>query len=101
MSLAHAYDTVPAHPLGIPVDGRERYGMTAEQACVYRFLVKTFILHDMPFRVRFRATAKAMGTGTTKLHARVKALVERGWIIEKRRGVYAFVHPVMHFKVPR
>ena len=31
-ALAHSEGTVPAHPLGQPLDGRPRYGMTPEQA---------------------------------------------------------------------
>lgn len=100
MSLAHATATVPAHPLGIPVDGRERYGMTPEQACVYRFLVKTQP-HGERFKLHFRSLAKSMVCGLGNAHQRVTGLVERGWLKVDRTGGYAFVHPIMFFKVPR
>jgi hypothetical protein len=100
MSLAHAQDTIPAHPLGIPVDGRPRYGMTPDQACLYRALVKA-MPHDKAFRMKFRTAAAKMGIDTSRLHVRMQALVERGWMHQHRRGVYGFVAPVKLFKVPR
>lgn len=100
MSLAHAHDTVPAFPLGQPVDGRERYGMTPEQACVYRFLVDTQP-HAERFKINFRSLARSMVCGLGNAHQRVTALVERGWITVDRTGGYRFVQPVMHFKGPR
>jgi hypothetical protein len=51
-----AIRTVPGFPLGQPVDGRERYGMTAEQAHAYCWLVKNRP-HDKPFCLNFRDPA--------------------------------------------
>lgn len=99
MSLAYATDTVPAFPLGQPLDGRERYGMTPEQACLYRALVKA-MPHDKAFRMKYRSAAAKMGTDASRLHVRMQALVERGWIHQHRRGVYGFVAPVKLFAVP-
>jgi len=100
MNLALAQSTIPAHPLGIPVDGRERYGMTPEQACVYRFLVGTQP-HDEDFRINFRALARSMIWGLGNAHQRVTGLVERGWLKVDRMGRYQFVAPIKHFREPR
>jgi hypothetical protein len=100
MSLAHSHDTVPAFPLGQPLDGRERYGMTPEQACLYRALVRA-MPHDKAFRMNFCVAAAKMGTNASQIHVRMMALVERGWMVKFRRGVYGFVYPVKLFKVPR
>lgn len=101
MSIAHAYETVPAHPLGIPVDGRKRYGMTPEQACLYRWLVK-YRPHDQEFRISMRQVAKVMLCKSHEnISDRVDNLIDRGWLKECEKGRYAFVHPVMHFKAPR
>lgn len=101
MSLAHATATVPAHPLGIPVDGRERYSMTREQAILYRWLVK-YSPSEAPFRINSRQVAAVMLCKSNEnIAKRVENLIARGWVKRIRRGVYAFVHPVMHFKAPR
>lgn len=97
MSLAHLNDTVPAHPLGIPVDGRKRYGMTPEQAITYRHLVKTKP-HDEQFAIHFRSLARSLICGLGNVHQRVTGLTERGWLTVDRKGRYSFVHPVMHFR---
>lgn len=96
--------TVPAFPLGQPVDGRPRYGMTPEMACAYRWLVK-YKPHDESFAVNFRETGWRMARHPSKIHATVQALVERGWITPDaspgRYTTYRFVHPVMQFKAAR
>lgn len=100
MSEAHALErTVPAFPLGQPVDGRPRYGMTPEQACLYRWLVLQKP-HAKPFAMNSRAIAwlfhqKSHG-GILRL---VTGLIERGWLEGDGRA-YRFVHPVMTFKAP-
>lgn len=50
---------VPAFPLGQPVDGRPRYGMTPAQADVYRCLVK-HKPHNDAFGINFRELAWRM-----------------------------------------
>lgn len=95
MSLAYDFQTVPAYPLGKPLDGRERFGMTAEQAALYRWLVNNRP-HNEPFKMLFRDVAKRANRDLSKVHDQVAALVERGWL--KNVGtLYAFVHPVMRF----
>jgi DNA-binding MarR family transcriptional regulator len=101
----YAIRTVPGFPLGQPVDGRERYGMTAEQAHAYCWLVKNRP-HDKPFCLNFRDAAWSLHRHPGRTHAVISALVERGWIQKidapnSRAVTYAFVHPVMTFKVPR
>jgi hypothetical protein len=97
---ALAYQTtVPAYPLGRPVDGRPRYGMTQEQAYVYRWIVKNRP-HDGPFNVNFRELASCMmATSVHHVHGRVQALVERGWLT-KDDGGYRLLHPVKVFRAP-
>jgi hypothetical protein len=97
LSVAHQMQTVPAHPLGIPVDGRKRYGMTPEQAITYRHLVKTKP-HDEVFSIHFRTLAKSLICGLGNVHQRVTSLVERGWLTVDERGRYQFVEPVMQFR---
>lgn len=97
---ALAYEnTVPAYPLGRPLDGRNRYGMTPEQACLYRWLVK-HKPHDRKFGINYRETAWRMARHYTKIHASVQALIDRGWL-DGRGNAYAFVHPVMKFREAR
>ena len=96
---ALALKTVPAFPLGQPVDGRPRYGMTPEQAHVYRWLVKTRP-HDRAFTVDFRHIARAMASTNGNIHGRVMALVERGWLDRDDAG-YRFVQPIRVFKEPQ
>lgn len=99
MSLAHSHDTVPAHPLGIPVDGRERYGMTPEQAALYQWLIRNRPTDGL-FQMRFRQICKARSTWPNRLHQMTENLVARGWLHKEGRR-YCFVKPVMHFKAPR
>lgn len=102
MSEAYVYhfDTVPAFPLDIPTDGRQRFSMTVEQAIVYRWLVK-HRPHTGPFRVNFREIAKITITHAALAHERVQALVERGWLRACGHGIYEFVQPVRQFREAR
>ena len=95
--------TVPAFPLGRPVDGRQRFSMTSHQAAVYRWLV-TCRPHGETFALNFRAMATEMGWPLSTLHLCVQGLVERGWLHVVPNGshtLYAFVHPIKHFREPR
>jgi len=99
MTLAKSYATIAAYPLGEPDDGRERYGMTPEQAALYRWLIDNRP-HDRPFRMEYREIARKTAVALQNLHQRVSALVERGWITPveiKGRTHFAFVHPIMRF----
>lgn len=98
MSALAKDNTVPAFPLGQPVDGRERYGMTPEQAHVYRWLVQ-YKPHNQPFPVNTRALGQAMATTHSSIHDRLKALVDRGWL-QGQGSFYRFVEPIMAFKAP-
>jgi predicted DNA-binding transcriptional regulator len=99
-SLAfYATRTVPGFPLGEPVDGRLRFGMTPEQANIYRWLVQ-HRPHDRSFVISFRHIAQCMASTSGNIHQRVAALVERGWL-EREDAGYRFVQPVMHFAEPR
>jgi predicted DNA-binding transcriptional regulator len=99
-SLAfYATKTVPGFPLGQPVDGRPRYGMTPEQAYIYRWLVE-HRPHSNSFAINFRHIAQRMASTSGNIHQRVAALCERGWL-EREDAGYRFVHPVMQFKEPR
>ncbi len=104
MSEAYAYEaTVPAFPLGQPKDGRKRYGMTPEQAAVYRWLVMNRPVQGS-FCINFRQLAQCMGLEHhSPVHNQVTALVERGWIapVDGLYSEYRFVHPVMRFREPR
>jgi hypothetical protein len=95
----YATRTVPGYPLGRPVDGRLRFGMTPEQANIYRWLVK-HKPHTGSFAVNFRNLAQCMASTSGNIHQRVAALVERGWL-EREDAGYRFVHPVMQFKESR
>lgn len=96
--------TRPAFPLGQPYDGRDRYGMTVEQAHVYRWLVK-HRPHDNTFQIDYRDVATCMHSKPSNIHMRICALIERGWLRRSDTGSgmarYAFVHPVMTFAEPR
>lgn len=95
--------TIPAFPLGQPVDGRPRYGMTPEQATVYRWLV-AHRSHLHVFRLDFRDVASGVNMHLSTVHHCVRELVDRGWLYEvmaKTHTRYGFVHPVMHFKEPK
>lgn len=95
----YATRTVPGFPLGQPHDGRPRYGMTPEQAALYRWLV-THKPHNSAFGINFREAGWRLARHFSKVHMTVQALIERGWL--KGQGdAYAFVHPVMQFKAPR
>jgi hypothetical protein len=102
----YAIRTVPGFPLGQPVDGRERYGMTREHADAYRWLVKNRP-HDKPFCLNFRDCAwSRQKISHSRTHDTIAALVERGWIQKidapnSRAVTYSFVHPVMQFKESR
>jgi hypothetical protein len=100
----YAIRTVPAFPLGVPEDGRPRYGMTPEMACAYRWLVD-HKPHEAPFGINFRETAWKMARHGGAMHATVQGLVERGWIekaeVRGSETTYQFVRPVMTFKAPR
>lgn len=92
--------TRPAFPLGQPFDGRPRYGMTPEQAAVYRWLVANRP-HDGAFRLDFRDVAAGVPMHLSTVHRSVRELVDRGWLFEvlgKTHTRYGFVHPVMHFR---
>lgn len=104
MSLAHATDgTVPAHPLGIPTDGRKRFSMTARIARAYRWLVLNRP-HDGEFLLNFREAAEGIGCNTSAAHFSVVALEERGWLRRvnpsQTNARFAFVHPVKMFREP-
>jgi hypothetical protein len=95
--------TIPAFPLGRPVDGRERFGMTHEMARVYRWLV-AHRPHDGNFAVDFREAGDALGIPSCgTVHYLTTALVERGWlklVNGARYERYQFVHPVKVFRAP-
>jgi len=106
MSAVVCYDEqyVPAHPLGIPVDGRPRYGMEPEQAKLYRWLLANRAHHE-EFRFDFRAVALAIGSHHGTVHNLTKGLVERGWLYRADNSnhlkvIYGFVQPVVHFREP-
>lgn len=99
--ISPALKTIPAFPLGQPVDGRPRYGMTPEQAAVYRWLVANRP-HNGVFRLDFRNVASGVPMHLSTVHRCVRELVDRGWLYEvlgKTQTRYGFVSPVMHFKV--
>lgn len=96
---ALAMETVPAFPLGRPSCGTMRYGMTPEQAILYRWLVKNKP-HTEGFRINFRQAAMLFLTGHSKIHARATALVERGWL-KKDGQRYSFVEPIQHYRERR
>ncbi len=101
-ALAHEI-TVPAYPLGRPVDGRERYGMTPEQARVYRWLVARRP-NAGRFYLDFRHAAQALEMWLSKVHWCMVQLVERGWVESFPNAghtQYAFVQPVMYYAEPR
>lgn len=97
---------VPAHPSGIPADGRLRYGMTPEQASLYRWLVANRS-HDEEFHFDFRRAAEALGFyHGGAVYQVVRGLIERGWLYRVENGnhldtVYGFVQPIMRFREPR
>lgn len=98
--IAAALKTVPAFPLGQPVDGRPRYGMTPEQAAAYRWLVANRS-HLHAFLLDFRDVAAGVPMHLSTLHHCVRELVDRGWLYEVRGETqtrYGFVAPVMHFE---
>lgn len=91
--------TVPAYPLGKPVDGRDRFGMTPEQAKVYRWLV-LHRSHTEPFVIYFRDMASIFRTFPGDIHRHVQCLQERGWIKKTSRDCYTFVEPIKHYPEP-
>ena len=91
--------TIPAFPLGQPLDGRPRYSMTAAQARVYAWLVK-HRAHDGMFRLDFRDVSRGIGHELSTIHMSIRGLVERGWLYDRPNAShteYAFVHPIMVF----
>lgn len=96
-ALLNTQATIPAYPLGKPLDGRARYGMTPEQAALYCWLVKNKP-HDGAFAMKFRDVAAKSNRALGNTQMQISALVERGWL-EKSGDRYAFVKPVMQFKV--
>jgi DNA-binding MarR family transcriptional regulator len=99
MSAVRQEATVPAFPLGRPVDGRERYGMTPEQAHVYRYLVKNRP-HKGCFDIKYRDVAVVMVCRHSNVFQRIDGLVERGWL-EKVGSRFMFVPPVKVFRAVR
>lgn len=97
MSAVAYTDTVPAHPLGIPVDGRARYGMTPEMAFAYGWLVKNRP-PDSGFRINFSQLGATLVIKRHHAFKLVVSLMERGWIDQIAHGEYCFVHPVMCFR---
>jgi len=100
----YAIRTVPAFPLGQPVDGRPRYGMTPEMARVYRWLVDNRP-HNGEFRLCFTEMCEALATERSTAHMHIVGLVERGWLeagpVNGAWRHYSFVHPVRVFgRVP-
>lgn len=101
-AVIFADSTIPAFPLGQPLDGRKRYSMTPRQARVYHWLVENRP-HGHKFTVDFRGTATSVGMTASAVHFCVMELVDRGWVAEvigKVPGIYQFVHPVMRFRAP-
>jgi hypothetical protein len=94
---ALAIATRAAYPLGKPSD-RDRYGMTADQACLYRWLVK-YRPHDRPFSISFRATAPLFCTTHTAVFHMVQNLIERGWLERDDAGYQ--VCPAHHVVQPK
>lgn len=98
-AAALAFETRPAYPLGRPAD-RDRYGMTPEQAILYRWLVK-HKPHNKPFTINTRAIAPLFLVAShSQFHVRVMALVDRGWL-EREDAGYRFVEPIMIYKGAR
>lgn len=98
----YAIRTVPAYPLGEPFDGRPRYGMTPEQARVYRWLVANRP-HFGEFQLCFTDLCDAIGIERSTAHKHIVSLVERGWLEHAPNGGhtrYALVQPVRVFKEP-
>lgn len=99
----YAIHTVPAYPLGEPVDGRPRYGMTPDMARVYRWLVQNRP-HFGEFQICFSDLCAALDTERSTAHMHIVGLVERGWLeptdLNAGHTRYSFVHPVRVFKAP-
>jgi hypothetical protein len=86
---------VEGYPLGKPLDGRDRYGMTRQMAGLYRWLVQNRP-HDRPFKVNFEERAVIQACYKSNVHREVQQLVERGWLEIDDAG-YKFVQPIMSF----
>ena len=96
MTALARVNTVPAYPLGIPTDGRARYGMTPEQACLYRWLVK-YKPHNESFKINTREIAVLfLARSHSRIHDRLVGLVERGWLAHDGAR-YRFVEPIRRF----
>ena len=94
--------TLPAYPLGQPVDGRPCYGMTPEQARLYCWLVANRP-HAEVFRVLFREVGAALQMSPGTVHFCLMELIDRGWVRQipsKSWCKYTFVAPVMRFRGP-
>jgi hypothetical protein len=92
-------NTRPAYPLGRPVDGRLRFGMTPEQAFLYRSLVAEVEDEYASFSINTRLYAKRLHrTSHSHIFRHIEHLIERGWIMVSGYGRFKFVHPVMRFK---
>lgn len=92
--------TIPAYPCGKPLNGKERFGMTPEQAKVYRWLV-AHRSHKEPFVIYFREMARVFNCQPGVVHRHVQCLRERGWIMKTCRDSYMFVEPIRFLKEPR
>ena len=93
------FDTVPGFPLGQPPDGRPRYGMTPQQAQLYRWLVQSRP-HHVPFRLHFRDAAEQLGMALSSVHWCLMELVDRGWVEQLANGAHTqfqMVPPVKRF----
>lgn len=91
--------TVPAYPLGRPVDGRDRFGMTRDQARLYRWLVQNKP-HSQSFTMNFRDIAARLGKEFhSRTHDHAVALVERGWL-QKDGERYQLVEPIKYYPEP-
>lgn len=103
MSFAYLISeaTVQAYPLGEPVDGRPRYGMTPDMARIYRWLVDNRPRFGQ-WQICFTDLSEALETERSTAHMHIVGLVERGWLEPGERNgghtLYSFVHPVRVFK---
>lgn len=99
-ALLNIQGTIPAYPLGMPVDGRLRFGMTPEQARLYGWLVK-HKPHSQSFTMNFRDIAAHLGKQYhSKVYDHAMALIERGWL-QKDGERFQFVDPIKYYPEPR
>ena len=93
---------IKANPLGVPEDGRPRYGMTPEQATVYAYIVEN-MPHDRTFLMNFRQLAAGVSMQLANVRGAVADLYVRGWLEPDYTGpvtVYRLIAPVKRFKKP-